>query len=177
MSGYGYTGFFGPNDNIKRGDVAVVLYKMAGQPEFVDEGEYDENTGFKTGFDDVDGKMYYAEAILWARQAGIVSGDTGTGKFRPEDTISRQELAKMLAVYAEKCGEDVSTDVDAVLGEYEDAGTVSEWAEGYVAYLVEAGVMGNNSPLRGTDPITRAEVATMVVRLSETVDFDNVMFK
>ena len=83
----------------------------------------------------------------------------------------------MLAVYAEKCGEDVSTDVDAVLGEYEDAGTVSEWAEGYVAYLVEAGVMGNNSPLRGTDPITRAEVATMVVRLSETVDFDNVMFK
>ena len=70
MSGYGYTGFFGPNDNIKRGDVAVVLYKMAGQPEFVDEGEYDENTGFKTGFDDVDGKMYYAEAILWARQAG-----------------------------------------------------------------------------------------------------------
>ena len=83
MSGYGYTGFFGPNDNIKRGDVAVVLYKMAGQPEFVDEGEYDENTGFKTGFDDVDGKMYYAEAILWARQAGIVSGDTAPASSAP----------------------------------------------------------------------------------------------
>ncbi|MBM6779886.1 S-layer homology domain-containing protein [Collinsella tanakaei] len=177
MSGYGYTGFFGPNDNIKRGDVAVVLYKMAGQPEFVDEGQYDETTGFKTGFGDVDGKMYYAEAILWAKQAGIVSGDEGTGMFRPEDSISRQELAKMLTVYAEKCNEDVSSDVDAVLGEYEDANTVSEWAKGYVAYLVEAGVMGNESPLRATDPITRAEVATMVVRLSDTVDFDNVIFK
>ena len=116
--------------------------------------------------------MYYNQAIAWAKSVGIVSGDTGTNMFRAEDTISRQELAKMLAVYAEKCGEDVSTDADAVLGEYEDAGSVSEWAEGYVAYLVEAGVMGNNSPLRGTDPINRAEVATMVVRLSEIFDFE-----
>ena len=173
MTGYGDGLFFGPNDNIKRGDVAVVLWKMAGKPGVPTDSEdsYDENSGYKTGFDDVDGTMYYAEAIAWAKRSGIVSGDTGTGKFRPEDTISRQELAKMLSVYAEKCGEDVVTDTDAVLGAYEDANTVSEWAEAYVAYLVEAGVMGNESPLRGTDPITRAEVATMVVRLSDQFDF------
>ena len=172
MNGYGYTDFFGPNDNIKRGDVAVVLYKMAGQPEFVDEGKYDETTGFKTGFGDVDGNKYYAEAILWAKDAGIVSGDEGTNCFRPDDTISRQELAKMLSVYAAKCGEDTAVDTDELLGAYEDADTVSEWAEGYVAYLVSEGIMGNESPLRGTDPITRAEVATMVVRLSDVFDFD-----
>ena len=174
MNGYAGTDFFGPNDDIKRGDVAVVLYKMAGRPEIVDEGKYDETTGYDTGFGDVNGKMYYAEAILWAKDAGIVSGDTGTGMFRPEDSISRQELAKMLTVYAEKCGEDVSTDADAVLGEYEDANTVSEWAEGYVAYLASEGIMGNESPLRATDPITRAEVATMVVRLSDLFDFSLV---
>ena len=173
MNGYDGTDFFGPLDNIKRGDVAVVLWKMAGKPQPVaNEGYQQEDGSYLTGFADEVRGMYYNQAIAWAKSVGIVSGDTGTNMFRAEDTISRQELAKMLAVYAEKCGEDVSTDADAVLGEYEDAGSVSEWAEGYVAYLVEAGVMGNNSPLRGTDPINRAEVATMVVRLSEIFDFE-----
>ncbi|MDM8275824.1 S-layer homology domain-containing protein [Enorma phocaeensis] len=173
MNGYDGTDFFGPRDNIKRGDVAVVLWKMAGKPKPVSDENYQQEDGsYLTGFADQVRGMYYNQAIAWAKSVGIVSGDTGTNMFRAEDTISRQELAKMLAVYAEKCGEDVSTDVDAVLGGYEDAGTVSEWAEGYVAYLVEAGVMGNNSPLRGTDAINRAEVATMVVRLSELFDFE-----
>ena len=60
----------------------------------------------------------------------------------------------MLARYAAKCGEDTAVDADAILGEYEDADTVSEWAEGDVAYLVSTGVMGSDSPLRGADPIT-----------------------
>ena len=77
----------------------------------------------------------------------------------------------MLARYAAKCGEDTAVDADAILGEYEDASTVSEWAEGDVAYLVSTGVMGSDSPLRGADPITRAEVATMVVRLDDVFDF------
>ena len=52
----------------------------------------------------------------------------------------------MLARYAAKCGEDTAVDADAILGEYEDADTVSEWAEGDVAYLVSTGVMGSDSP-------------------------------
>ena len=130
------------------------------------------DNGWMTGFDDVDGNKYYAQAIAWAKAAGLVTGDTGTGMFRPDATISRQELAAMLARYAAKCGEDTAVDADAILGEYEDADTVSEWADGDVAYLVSTGVMGSDSPLRGADPITRAEVATMVVRLDGVFDFD-----
>ena len=167
MSGYNGTTFFGADDNIKRGDVAVVLYKMAGSPvpTWLQEDYKDANGGYVTGFDDVNSNMYYAQAIAWAKGVGIVSGDTGTGLFRPEDTISRQELAKMLCVYAEKTGKDTDVDTDAVLSAYDDADTVADWAEDYVAWCVEADIMGQNSPLRGSDPITRAEVATMAIRL------------
>ena len=166
MNGYAGTQLFGAEDSIKRGDVAVVLFNMAGGSKYnpVDD-KYSETTGYDTGFDDVDGKMYYAQAIAWAKAVGITTGDSGTNNFRPEDQISRQELAKMLCVYAEKTGKDVTVDADAVLAAYDDADTVSPWAEEYVAWAVEAGIMGKDSPLRGTDPINRAEVATMAVRL------------
>ncbi|MDM8246224.1 S-layer homology domain-containing protein [Collinsella tanakaei] len=165
MNGYNDTTFFGALDNIKRGDVVETLYKMAGRPTWNDEDYKDAHGGYVTGFSDVDSSMYYSKAIAWAKAVGIVSGDTGTGLFRPEDNISRQELAKMLCVYAEKTGKDVDVDTDAVLADYEDANTVSEWARDYVAWAVEADIMGQDSPLRGTDPINRAEVATMAVRL------------
>ncbi len=171
MTGYGMGLFFGPADSIKRGDVAMTLYRMAGQPDFTDEGSYDENKGYLTGFSDVDGNAYYAKAILWAKSAGIVSGDGGKDTFRPNDTVTREELAKMLAIFADKCGEDTDVDADAVLGGYEDESSVSDWARGYVAYLVEAGVMGKDSGLKGNQPISRAEVAAMAVRLSDVFDF------
>ncbi|MBM6779899.1 S-layer homology domain-containing protein [Collinsella tanakaei] len=173
MNGYAGTDFFGPEDSIKRGDVAVVLYKMAGQPWLTDdEGHKDENGNYDTGFaDQVDG-MYYNEAIAWAKAAGIVTGDTGTNMFRAEDTISRQELAVMLGRYAALCKEDVAG-AEADLSAYTDAASVADWAEDGVSYLVEAGVMGQDvDVLRPTDPINRAEVATMVVRLSDVFDFD-----
>ena len=173
MTGFDGTNMFGPDQDIKRGDVAVVLWKMAGKPDMPsDENWYTEEAGWNTGFGDVDGKMYYAQAIAWAKASGLVTGDTGTGAFRPEDTISRQELAAMLARYADACGEDTDVDVDAVLGGYDDAASVADWARGDVAYLASTGVMGSDSPLRGSDPITRAEVATMVVRLDGVFDFD-----
>ena len=165
MNGYNGTTFFGPMDNIKRGDVVVTLFKMAGQPDGWQEDFQTSLGGFNTGFNDVDPGKYYAEAIAWAKAVGITTGDSGTNNFRPEDQISRQELAKMLCVYAEKTGKDVTVDADAVLAKYDDADTVSPWAEEYVAWAVEAGIMGQDSPLRGTDPINRAEVATMAVRL------------
>ena len=165
MNGYNGTTFFGALDNIKRGDVVVTLFKMAGQPDGWQEDFQTSLGGFNTGFNDVDPGKYYAEAIAWAKAVGITTGDAGTNNFRPEDQISRQELAKMLCVYAEKTGKDVDVDTDAVLADYEDANTVSEWARDYVAWAVEADIMGQDSPLRGTDPINRAEVATMAVRL------------
>ena len=162
MRGYNGTSIFGKDHNIKRGDVCEVLYKMAGSPEWSNEGQ--TNGEYVTGFDDVREDMYYAKSISWAVSCGIVSGDSGTGLFRPEDNISRQELAKMLAEYARATGADISADT-SVLDSYKDADEVSPWAEEYVAWAVENDIMGvGTDELWATGNITRRQVAMMVVR-------------
>ena len=164
MGGYNGSSVFGKDDSIKRGDVAQVLYNMAGSPEAPNEGETTSDA-YVTGFSDVDGRdMYYNKAIAWAKACGIVSGDEGTNCFRPEDYISRQELAKMLAEYSRVTGKYEAADT-AVIDEYKDADEVSEWAEGYVAWAIENDIMGvDTDELWPTENITRRAVAIMAVR-------------
>ncbi|MBM6953981.1 S-layer homology domain-containing protein [Enorma phocaeensis] len=178
MTGFDGTNFFGPDQQITRGDVAVVLWKMAGKPQPQgapsDDSEdwYTEQGGWNTGFGDVNGKMYYAEAIAWAKSAELVTGYDGTDSYRPDAFISRQELATMLGRYAEKCKVDVAG-AEADLSAYADASSVAPFAEEYVEYAVSAKVMGQDvTELRPADDITRAEVAAMVVRLNGQFDFD-----
>ncbi|MBM6953990.1 S-layer homology domain-containing protein, partial [Enorma phocaeensis] len=163
MTGYTGTQFFGPNDSIKRGDVAVVLYKMAGGTLYSDahEGEDVPAKEFKTGFSDVDASMYYAQAIQWAEKLGLVTGYDGTDLFMPEASVSRQELATMLARYAKMTGVDTDADLSA-LDAYTDGASVADFADEAVAWAVEAGVMGQDvDALRPADAISRAEVAAM----------------
>ena len=164
MTGYGSTRFFGPADSIKRGDVAVVLYKMAGLYRN-DTSTGHPDTGYETPFSDVNMNDYWAKAIQWAAKLGIVSGDGGADTFRPNDPVTREELAKMLYRFMELQGKTGEVDTDAVLGAYEDESSVSDWARTYVAWLVEQEVMAQNSGLEGNKAISRAEVAAMTVRL------------
>ena len=166
MTGYEGTKFFGPADYIKRGDVAMVLYKMSGNYTLdMSDSSIDPNKAYDTDFSDVNGYAYYARAIQWAAKLGIVSGDDNADTFRPEDAVTREELAKMLYKYMELQGETEDVDADAILAEYEDEDTVSEWAREYVAWMVDQDVMGQDSPLAGADPISRAMVAAMTVRI------------
>ena len=166
MTGYAGTKLFGPADSISRADVVVTLYKMAGLYDW-EEGAITPDYGYDLPYTDVDEFGYYAQALQWATKLGIVSGDGATGgqTFRPTDTVTREELAKMLYRYMELQGKTGEVNVDAVLGEYEDESSVSDWARTYVAWLVDQEVMGQNSGLEGNKAISRAEVAAMAVRL------------
>ncbi|MBM6954009.1 S-layer homology domain-containing protein, partial [Enorma phocaeensis] len=163
MTGYAGTQFFGPNDQIKRGDVAVTLFKMAGGTLWVDanEGKDVPAKEFDTPFSDVDSSLYYAQAIQWAAKLGLVTGYDGTDEFRPEAPVSRQELAVMLARYAKMTGVDTDADLSE-LDAYTDGSAVADFADEAVAWAVEAGVMGQDvDALRPADAISRAEVAAM----------------
>lgn len=166
MNGYADTNLFGPNDTITRAQVAQVLFNMAGGRADMDlpEGSYNEIYGYAS-FGDVNGKMWYGKAIAWAKAAGIVTGYGDTGEFKPEQAITREEFATMLARYAEKVkGADISAPTD-VLDGYADATGVSDWAKGYVAWAVEAKAMGQNTDFLSAGlNISRAEVAAMAVR-------------
>ena len=143
-----------------RGQVAIVLFRMAGQVEKA----ADSTTTYPTKFSDVEADAYYAQAVQWASDAGIVTGFDGTTEFRPNDTVTREQFATMLARYAKLKGADTAAD-EASLADYSDGAKVSDWAKGYVAWAVEAGVMGKNTDMlwAGND-VSRAEVAAMAVR-------------
>ena len=162
VNGLRDTETFAPNATITRADVACVLFNMAGGTNRY-EGQKNEMGGYETGFSDVDSHEYYALAIQWAKQAGVVNG-YGDGTFNPLKQITREEFASMLANYAKALGDDVTVDdVDEVLDAYADANTVSDWAESNVAWAVENGVMGNGGFIKGNGAISRAEVASMAV--------------
>ena len=164
MNGYADTELFGPNDTITRAQVAQVLYNMAGGRADMDlgEGAYNELHGYKS-FDDVNGKMWYGKAIAWAKAAGIVTG-YGDGTFAPENNITREEFATMLARYAQKYG-NYTAGSAADFAAYGDASSVDSWAAEYVAWAVKGGYMGKNTNvLTPLANMTRAEAAAMVVR-------------
>ena len=170
MNGYGDTNVFGANDLLTRGQAVSVLYKMSGASASDTNAEYNEHTGWVTGYDDVDGKMFYAEAIAWAKATGVVNGYDAT-HFGPEDPVTREQFAGMLSNYAKVVNRDETVgtaDVEAVLAEFPDGSQVSDWAAEAVAWAASAtddrgAVMGNNGTLMPGNTISRAEVAAMAV--------------
>lgn len=165
MNGYADSNLFGPYDKITRGQVAVVLYNMANASgHYTDEtiGENATNWGYKS-FSDVTDGAYYAKAVAWAKAAGVVNG-YGDGTFKPEQDVTRQEFAKMLANYAQKFGTYQAGDASS-LADYADGSAVDSWATDSVAWAVEQGYMGKNTDtLAPANSIIRAEAAAMIAR-------------
>lgn len=126
----------GVYDSIKRGDVAMILWRMAGKPDVSVEQFYD-----------VPSDSYYSDAINWARAAGIIGGYTdpvdGTplNLFGPEDYVTREQFAVMIAKYANILyGVNLSSD-GSKLASMPDASSVSPWARASLAWALDAGVM------------------------------------
>ena len=162
VHGVGSTNLFSPEVNITRADAVCIIFNMAGG-EFNGMGdfEYNENKGWITGFNDVDGNAYYAKALAWANAVDVANGSNGS--FRPNDKITREEFAALLCNYAKATGNFEAVDTDAVLAGVSDAGTVSDWAKDVVAWAVSNKVMGNGGFVAGSSDILRCEVAAMAV--------------
>lgn len=159
---------FKPEQSITRAEFARVVFNMAGEPdnETVRGLRGKNDSTYRTDFSDCDDSAWYSKAVAWAHAVGIVKGDDGTTNFRPEDQISRQEVAIMLSRYEKfvapnqyKSGEGTS------LSAYLDSFAVDSWAHSAVQWAVANKVMGvNTNLLSPRNDITRAEVAAMAVR-------------
>ena len=162
MFGYKAGRVFGALDNLSRGQVACVLYNMASVAGRVNETDlvYSELHGYDTGFSDVNGKAYYAKAIAWAAQAGVVNG-YADGTFHADQPVTRQEFACMLANYAKAYGTYEAAGSDA-LDEMSDADQVADFAKDSVAWAVENGIIGNSGYVAAGSTIIRADAACMV---------------
>lgn len=147
---------FSPNAPATRAMLVTILHRLAGSPEA--EGG---------GFSDVNESAYYAAAVAWASKNGVVEGYED-GSFRPDQPITREQLAAVLYRYAMSRGVDVTASGD--LAAYADAGSVSSWAADAMRWATGAGVLsGTANGLEPQGTATRAQAAAMLVRFTDLV--------
>ena len=157
MSGTSET-TFSPDLTTTRGMIVTILYRMENEPAV---------TG-TTAFTDVAADQYYANAVAWAAQNGIVSGIDAT-TFAPNNAITREQMAAILYRYAQFKGYDVSAKAD--LSVYTDAAQVSTYATDAMAWANGAELITGTSAttLSPAGNATRAQVATILMRFCENI--------
>ena len=137
---------FDPNGTTSRGQIAAILYRAAGSPA----------ASGGTAYSDVAETAYYASAVRWASASGVVTGyDDGT--FRPNDPITRQQMAAILWRCAGSPAAESGTD-------YADESAIASYAVTAVDWARDAGVISGRDGNR-FDPSGRATCAQAAVIL------------
>ena len=156
------SGRFDGERKLTRGMFATVLYRMAGEPA----------AAAVSGFQDVKKDKYYAPAISWAFENGIVSGRPD-GSFDPEGNITRAEIAKMLKGYADYCGFDTTAVKD--LSAFADGAALikkADWKKDALQWatavnMITGKTMDSKSYLAADDNATRSECAQMISKFAK----------
>lgn len=139
---------FAPDAAMTRSMLAATLYRAAGGPAV---------TGTDAFTDTADG-AWYADAVLWASQQGVVNG-YGNGLFGTDDAVSREQIA---AILWRQAGSPQADDAQA----FADQQQISAFAQDAVAWARANSVI-NGKENNTFDPqagATRAEVAAMLQR-------------
>ena len=157
MQGTG-EGRFSPGAPVTRGQIAAILYRLAGSPAV-----------YGSSFSDVAPTAYYSRAVAWASRRGIVEGFSD-GTFRPESPVSRQQLAAFLWRYAGIKGADSGD--RAALEPYADAAEISAYAREPLAWALAEGVMKGTAEgtLNPQGQAARAQTAVMLERFLDVLE-------
>ena len=144
---------FAPEIDVTRGMFVTILYRFASEPEV--KG--------KNLFKDINNSEYYADAVAWANENGIVYGYS-ENEFAPNDAISREQMVTILYRYAVKIGKNLLPHGNIVV--FEDAENVSEFALDSVSWAYEAGILNGyeDNTLKPQNSTTRAQTAAIIQR-------------
>ena len=152
-------GLFEPDGTMTRAMLVTVLWRMEGQP----------SAQGSLHFSDVPARSYYAEAVRWAAERGIVDG-VGNGRFEPDSAVTREQIAVILLRYARYRG--ISVDPSAIPDGFADADRVSAYAREGVGWAIAADLLRGSRESDGTlrlEPkasATRAQVAALLMRMN-----------
>lgn len=150
---------FAPNSTITRAMLVTILYRLEGEPAVT--GSHSFRDAAQSG--------WYADAITWACENGIVTGYNASS-FGPDDSITREQLASILYRYAKYKSYD--TQASASLLGFSDVGAVSVWSAESVQWAVAQKLISGRSAtqLAPTGTATRAEAAAILERFCTTVE-------
>ena len=120
-------------------------------------------------FEDVESESWYTEAVRWAAAEGIVNGYSET-EFKPNDNITREQIAAIMHRYAEYKEYDISAGESTNILSYDDSDDISEYAVAAMQYAVGTELIKGKteSILAPGDFATRAEAAAILHRFIGT---------
>ncbi|WP_145334808.1 fibronectin type III domain-containing protein [Paenibacillus xylanexedens] len=150
---------FNPDQDITRAEFAASIVRGLGL-------KLENET---TLFSDVKSSDWYSSVISTAYAYELLDGYPD-GTFRPMDKITREQamviLSKAMTLTRLKEKQPVQS-TDGILHSFQDAASVSQWAQSSVMESVQAGIISGRSAtaLVPKAYITRAEVATIIQKL------------
>ena len=145
---------YGPSGNITRGDFVLMLSRAF---SFADYGS--------DNFSDVPANSYYAKAIASAKAMGIAQGSNG--KFNPTAALTREDAMVLLQRTMSRTGRSIADASNSYLDRFSDGSSVSNYAKGAVAALIQAGIIqgDNTGRINPKGSLTRAEMAVILHRV------------
>ena len=146
---------FAPNRAITRAEFVTILGRKAGITP----------SGASTAFRDVKADAYYAPYVAWAESKGIVKG-TGFGKFEPNRTITREEMAVILDKFL---ADQKKTYPSTNKAQFNDGTTISSWAKGSVEKMADQGLLSGvgNGNFVPKGSFTRAQAAQVLYTIDK----------
>ncbi|MBQ4561377.1 MAG: S-layer homology domain-containing protein [Clostridia bacterium] len=145
-------GVFSPNVKFTRAMTVQVLSQLSGD----DLSAYTD-----TDFPDVPEGAWFETAVSWAADKEIVVGVDG--KFKPNDSVTREQLARMIHQFAEKYGIYNLFPAEYSTDDFADANRIGTWAKDDVEWAVYNGVISGvgNNRLDPGGTATRAQAAQL----------------
>ena len=148
---------FAPEAKLTRAMMTQVLYNLESEHAVITEKP----------FTDVADDAWYADAVNWAAQVGVVNG-MGNGIFAPNVEISREQLAVMMYNYAVYKGYSVTRSADT--SRFTDSADVSSWAQIAMSWAIGEKLFAglDTSSLAPGDGATRAQTAKVLAYFLES---------
>lgn len=145
---------FSPYEGLTRAMVLQAMYNMHGSPDV-----------YLRDFSDISSEQWYAPALTWALNQGVAGAENGA--FRPNDLVTREELAGFLYNYAKSMNQ-LGT-VSGKLSEYADYKEVSSKQTTAMLWVTQNQLMTGDEEgkLNPTSTATRAETAFMLANYLE----------
>ncbi|MBP1992978.1 cadherin-like beta sandwich domain-containing protein [Paenibacillus eucommiae] len=170
---------FVPEGNVTRAEFVSLIIRALGLEEDSMPAQINVPTNTQTNppaFTDIAETDWFAGAIGAAVKAQIVSGFED-GTFRPNDTITREQMAVMLSnalLFANK-PIAVAGKLLPLLAVFEDKSAISPWAQVAAAQMLESGMMTGitEHQFAPQDKATRAQAAVVIKRMLQTAGFMN----
>lgn len=143
-------GRFAPERAITRGEFVTILGRKAGASA--------SNTA--TIFQDVSSGAYYAGYVAWAQSQGIIAG-VSQGRFEPNRTITREEMAVMLNKFLASQNKSYAA---TGYGNFSDGGSIAVWAKNSVDKMTRQGLLSGmgNGNFAPKESFSRAQAAQVL---------------